>query len=281
VHFAARRYARWLEVNPAATVEAKGKMLGEMWGTYRLSEVEQVWPDTRIRFFRQTVFLDARPELGAALDRLMHRARSYPAGGLDLEEQVAVNRAALEPSAEEDYFLARMTYRYLAPGDDAQLISLPSGDKQVTEVVMGLRDEQGNRYWVRGPATPREVARLLQLFHEANMTVTFTGEHEFLLALDGKETVLGGAFYRWISPERPHMEKLVVARKHRGFGIADGLVREFFRRLRARGAKNVETGYFQPEYLRRYGFRTDPTSGGLVADLADGEVGPRRSGPRS
>jgi hypothetical protein len=29
----------------------------------------------------------------------------------------------------------------------------------------------------------------------------------------------------------------------------------------------VETGYFQPEYLARFGFRTDPTSGGLVRDV--------------
>jgi hypothetical protein len=32
--------------------------------------------------------------------------------------------------------------------------------------------------------------------------------------------------------------------------------------------RTLETGYFQPEYLRRYGFRTDPNSGGLVLDLA-------------
>ncbi len=268
VHFAARRFARWLDVNPAATQEAKGKMLGELWGTYRLSEVEQTWPDTRIRFFRQTVFANARPELRVALERLMDRARAVMAG-VDLEEQVAANRAEIRPTAEEDYFLARMTYRYLAPGDDAQLISLPSGEKQVTEVVMGLHDEQGNRFWVRGPANPREVARLLQLFQDANLAVTFTAEHEFLLALDGKDTVLGGVFYRWVSPERAHMEKLVVARKHRGFGVADGMMREYFRRLRARGATAVETGYFQPEYLRRYGFRTDPSSGGLVADLPE------------
>ncbi len=279
VHFAARRYGRWLEVNPAATVEAKGKMLGELWGTYRLSEVEQAWPDTRIRFFRQTVFAAARPELGAALDCLTCRARAAPAGALDLQEQVAANRAAIRPTAEEDYFLARMTYRYLAPGDDAQLISLPSGDKQVTEVMMGLRDEHGNRFWVRGPASPREVARLLQLFQDANLAVTFTAEHEFLLALDARETVLGGVFYRWVGKDRVHMEKLAVARKHRGFGVADGLVWEFFRRLRARGAISVETGYFQPEYLRRYGFRTDPTSGGLIAGLVETEAG-RPSGAR-
>jgi len=235
--------------------------------------VEALWPDTRIRFFRQTVFASARPELGAALDRLMQRARAVGTGA-DLEEQVAANRLAIRPTAEEDYFLARMTYRYLTPGDEARLISLHSGDRQVTEVMLGLRDAQGNRFWVRAPANPREVARLLQLFHDANLAVTFTADHEFLLALDSNDTVLGGVFSRAISPERTHMEKLVVARKHRGLAVADGLMREYFRRLRAQGVKAVETGYYQPEYLRRYGFRTDPSSGGLVVDIAEAEARP-------
>lgn len=269
LYFAALRYARWLEVNPTATTEAKGKMLGELWGTYRLSDVEKTWPDTRIRFFRQTVFTAARPELGAALDRLMQNAREVPGGSLDLEAQVAANREAIRPEPEEDYFLARMTYRYLAPGDDAHLISLPSGDRHRTSVVMGLRDEAGNRYWVRAPVTPREVARLLQLFHDSALQVTFTADHEFLLALDSKDAVLGGLFYRWVTPERVHMEKIVVARKDRGTGIADGLMRQFFRRLRAQGATTVETGYFQADYMRRFGFRTDPSSGGLISDLSD------------
>jgi hypothetical protein len=78
---------------------------------------------------------------------------------------------------------------------------------------------------------------------------------------------MGGLYYRRLSPDRIHMEKLVVARRNRGGGIADGLVHEFFRRLQSRGVKRVETGYFQPETLSRYGFRTDPTSGGLVRDL--------------
>ncbi|WP_243336938.1 GNAT family N-acetyltransferase [Anaeromyxobacter soli] len=267
VFFAARRYRRWLAATPGATVEAKGKMLGELWGTYRLSEVEASWPDTRLRFFRKTVFEDARPELCAALDRLMHRARGLPADGLDLEEQVAAVRSAVRPTAEEDYFLARMTYRYLAPTDEVALISMPSGGHYVTEVVVALTDEEGNRFAVRGPISPREVARLLHMFHEANLQVTFTTEHEFLVALDAKDTPIAGLFYRQVSADRIHMEKIVVARRHRGKGVSDGLMREFVRRLRARGVKRLETGYFQPEYLRRYGFRTDPTSGGLVCDL--------------
>jgi long-subunit acyl-CoA synthetase (AMP-forming)/GNAT superfamily N-acetyltransferase len=265
--FAARRYRRWLEVNPEATAEARGRMLGELWTTYGLSEVEQAWPDTRIRFFRQTVFAQARPELGGALDRLGSRARALPAGDLDLEAQLAELRAALAPTAMEDYFLARMTYRYLAPTDEVALVSMPCGGRYVTEVVAAFADAEGNRFTVRGPVSPREVSRLLHLFHDANLQVTFTAEHEFLLCLDGRETPIGGLFYRQVSPERADLEKLVVARRHRGGGVADGLMLEFFRRLRGRGVKRLETGYFQPEYLGRYGFRTDPSSGGLVRDL--------------
>jgi long-chain acyl-CoA synthetase len=267
IFFAARRYAKWLEVNPGATTEAMGKMLAELWGTYRLSELETAWPDTRVRFWRKTVFGRARPELASALDRIVNRARVLPAGGLDLEEQVAAVRAAVRPTAEEDYFLARMTYRYLGPSDEVALISMPSGGHYVTELVVALTDEAGDRYTVRGPVSPREVARLLHMFHESNLQVTFTTEHEFLLCLDAKDSVIGGLFYRQVGPDRIHMEKVVVARKHRGKGVADGLMREFDRRLRARGVRKLETGYFQPEYLRRFGFRTDPTSGGLVRDL--------------
>ena len=267
VHFAARRFQRWIDVNPAATTEAKGTMLAELWGTYRLAELEPQYPDTRIRFFRQTVFAGSRPEVGEAIEALMQRARSLPRGGFSLEEQVAAIRGGVRPSPEEDYFLARMTYRYLGPSDDAALISLPTGERHTTEVVLGVIDEEGSRFWLRGPVSPREVARLLQLFHEANLQVAFGGEHEFLLALDAKETVIGGLYYRYLSPERAHMEKVVVARRHRGKGVSDGIMREFVRRLRARGVRTLETGFFQPEYLRRYGFRTDPTSGGLVLDL--------------
>jgi len=265
--FAVQRYHRWLEVNPAATVEARGRMLGELWGTYGLSGVEQAWPDARLRFFRQTVFHEARPELAAALDRLVQRARALPAGGPDLEEQIAALRGAIVPTAEEDWFLARMTYRYLAPTDEVALISMPAGGTYVTEVVAARTDAEGNRFTVRGPVSPREVARLLHMFHDANLQVNFTAEHEFLLCLDANGTPIGGLFYRRLARDRIHMEKLVVARRHRGGGIADGLVHEFFRRLHDRGVKRVETGYFQPETLRRYGFRTDPTSGGLARDL--------------
>jgi long-subunit acyl-CoA synthetase (AMP-forming)/predicted GNAT superfamily acetyltransferase len=265
--FAVQRYRRWLEVNPAATVEARGRMLGELWGTYGLAREEQAWPDTRLRFFRRTVFRAARPELTEALDRLVQRARTAPET-LDLEQQLDALRGAIGPSMEEDWFLARMTYPWLAPTDDASLISMPAGGRYVTEVVQAFTDAEENRFTVRGPVSPREVSRLLHMFQDANLAVTFTAEHEYLLCFDSVEAPVAGLFYRRLGPDRIHMEKLVVARRYRGSGIADGLVGELFRRMQARGVRRVETGYFQPETLSRFGFRTDPTSGGLVRELA-------------
>lgn len=180
---------------------------------------------------------------------------------------MAALRAAVQPTHEEDYFLARLTYPYLAPGDQVELISLSAGARRVTEPVLGLLDEAGERYFVRGPTSPREVARLLQIFHESQLPVAFGAEHEYLLSVDGRDAVLGGIFYRMRGSDRAHMEKIAITRKTRGKGISDGLMRELFRRLRARGVKALETGYFQPDYLKRYGFRTDPGSGGLVVDL--------------
>ena len=265
---AVRRYRRWLAVNPNATSAARGTMLAELWTTYHLAEVERTAPETRVRFFRETVFVAARPELAAELDRLLMRARVAPFASLDvLGEQLAVHRAAVTPTPEEDYFLARMTYRYLAPLDDASLVVDPVGNKQLATVMIALHDNAGAPYFVRRPATPREVARLLELFHDASLPVAFQADSEVLLALDGRGTVIGGLFWHWLEAEAARMDKLVVARQLRGNGVGDGLLRELLRRLRGRGARRVSTGFFRAEYFKRHGFRTDPTSGGLVLDL--------------
>jgi GNAT superfamily N-acetyltransferase len=178
-------------------------------------------------------------------------------------------REALRTTAEEDYFLARMAWRYLRPTDQASLISLPSGDHVVTEVVVALTDEEGERFKVRAAASPREVARLLQIFNDANLLVTFGAEHEFLLALDEDDALLGGLFYRRVGRDRAHMEKIVIARQHQGKGVSGGLLRELVRRLRARGVQVLETGYFRPDWFQKYGFRTEPASGGLVLEIGE------------
>ena len=139
----------------------------------------------------------------------------------------------------------------------------------VTEVVVALTDEEGERFKVRAAASPREVARLLQIFNDANLLVTFGAEHEFLLALDEDDALLGGLFYRRVGRDRAHMEKIVIARQHQGKGVSGGLLRELVRRLRARGVQVLETGYFRPDWFQKYGFRTEPASGGLVLEIGE------------
>jgi long-chain acyl-CoA synthetase len=213
------------------------------------------------------VFARSRRPVVEALDRLMAEMRARGPGAVNLEEEVAAIRASVNPTADTDYFLARMTFRHLTPTDEATLISLPTGERQVTDVAVTVTGADGERYVVRGPVSPREVARLLQLFHASNLQVVFSPEHEFLLAVDGREVVVGGLFYRLIGRERAHLEKIVVDRRHRKKGIGDGLMREFMRRLRGHGVEVLETGFFHPQYMMRFGFRTEPRYGGLARDL--------------
>jgi hypothetical protein len=268
LYFAIQRYVRWLAMNPEATVEARGVMLAELWEAYGLDEVEKRYPDARVRFFRQTVFRGARQPIADALERLLSEAR---AGSIhdhgSMSERIASLRGSVQPTAEEDYFLARMAYRDLQPDDDVTLISLPDGERQVTDLVVTLEDAGGQKMRVRAPVSPREVARLLHLFHEANLQVAFSAEHEYLVVLDPVERVIGGLYYRLTADGIVQMEKVVVQQQHRRKGVSDGLMHDFFRRLRSRGAAGVVTGFFRPEYMQRFGFKVEPQYGGMFRSL--------------
>ena len=64
-----------------------------------------------------------------------------------------------------------------------------------------------------------------------------------------------------------HLEKIVVAERFRKKGVADGLMRELFNRLRATGVKTVTTGFFRPEFFYAYGFAIEKRYAGLVKNL--------------
>ena len=63
------------------------------------------------------------------------------------------------------------------------------------------------------------------------------------------------------------MEKIVVSSQLRRKGISDGLMQEFFNRLRDEKIQNVTTGFFRPEYFYRFGFKVERKYAGLVKDL--------------
>lgn len=280
LYFAIQRYVRWIAVNPDATMEAQGGMLRELWDAYGLDEVEQRYPDTRLRFFRQTVFRRSRAPIADGIESLMAEARKGPPLLHEqVREQVALLRGSVHPTPEEDYFLARMAYSHLRPDDDASLISLPAGDRSVTDLMVSMTDADGERFRVRAPISPREVARLLQLFQEASLQVSFSSEHEFLVAIDPLDRVIGGLYYRELGDQRVHMEKIVVQRQHRRKGVSDGLMQDFLRRLTSRGMTGVLTGFFRPEYMQRFGFKLEPRFEGMYRELEAPAVKTRSQRP--
>jgi len=69
---------------------------------------------------------------------------------------------------------------------------------------------------------------------------------------------------RWI-----HLEKIVVSEFYRKKGVSDGILNEFFKRMKAEQYQVVSTGFFRPEYFYRFGFKVNRKYAGLVKDLRE------------
>ena len=65
------------------------------------------------------------------------------------------------------------------------------------------------------------------------------------------------------------MEKVVVSNRYRKKGISEGLMKEFFNRMRGENMEQVTTGFFRPEYFYRFGFKVERKYSGLVKNLSE------------
>jgi long-subunit acyl-CoA synthetase (AMP-forming)/GNAT superfamily N-acetyltransferase len=270
LHFAVERYLRWERLSTDATPVARARTLQELYETYGLQALAQDYPETRLRFFRETVLRDGSSELRSVLDDLIGRLRRRELVGDELIDAVAEARARLRVSQDEDYFLARLSLPYLRPEDAANFVSSDLGGRSQSEIVVSLEDQEGGRFRVRHALNPKEVGRLHKLFFAAKLDVHFRPEHRYLVAINDRQQILGGIYYEIEEGgESAHLEKIVVAEAWRRKGVADGLMGELFNRLRAAGVKTVTTGFFRPEYFYGYGFRIEKRYAGLVKSLTD------------
>jgi long-chain acyl-CoA synthetase len=266
--FAVKRYRRWARLNQDATPQARATTLQEFYDTYRLDSLSDSYPEVRLRFFRETVFRESPPELERGLDELIAQVRAGEMRNGELADAVADLRRRLKVGPDEDYFLARIPFAYLRPEDTADFVTSDMGGSYQTEIVMTLEDLDGNTFRVRHALMPKEVERLHRLFLAAKLDVRFRPEHKYLLAINDREQIIGGIFYEFeASGETAHLEKIVVAQRFRRKGVAEGLMREFFNRLRAAGVKRVTTGFFRPEYFYAHGFKIEKRYAGLVKSL--------------
>jgi long-chain acyl-CoA synthetase len=272
--FAAQRFRRWLRINPNATLPAQAATLQELHQTYGLSRLESIYPETRARFFRETVFRDASQNLTDALEDIIQRLRRRQILPADLSGTVTDLRVQLNLTSAENYFLTRLSYPYLKPEDEAELVASAPGGVRQSDMVVTMVDAYGDSFQIRHALSPREVGRLHRMFLAAKLSVEFRPEHRFLIAVNERGILMGGLFYE-LQPEArtAHMDKVVVAERYQRKGVAAALLEELFRRLRTSGFQSLTTGFFRPQFFYRHGFVIEGGYAGLVRSLAPEDAG--------
>ncbi len=265
--FSIKRFHRWFGINKEADYTAQAQMLIELFDTYRLFELEDVYPETRTLLYLKTVFSESEDQFKQSLKEIF---KKYGSGKITKDQHTSLLSSlsvSLKLSEKEKYFLARLTYPHLKPLDSAELIEFSSEGKATTNLVVHCEDYDGVPFYIRKPVSPKEISRLHQLFLEANLLVTFKQEHEFLVAISERGFIIGGLFYNLIDSKTAHMEKIVVANNFRRKGISDRLMNDFFDRMISEKIENVTTGFFRPEYFYKFDFKVEKKYAGLAKKL--------------
>jgi GNAT superfamily N-acetyltransferase len=268
--FAAKRYRRWERLNPDATRSARAHTLHEIFMTYGLARLGAAYPESRARFFRETVFRGAAEVLSEGLEDLIERLRSGELARDELSAAVADLRAHLSLETDDDYFLARLSYPYLRPDDATAFVAAAAGGTQQSEMVVTYEDSEGRPFQIRHALSAKEIGRLHRLFLAAKLRVQFRPEHRFLVAINERGNLLGGLFYEE-DPEdhSAHMDKVVVAAGFSGRGVARALMEELCNRLQTAGCRTLTTGFFRPQFFYRMGFSVERRYAGLVRSLVN------------
>jgi long-subunit acyl-CoA synthetase (AMP-forming)/GNAT superfamily N-acetyltransferase len=270
--FAAKRYRRWERLNPDATRSARAHTLQEIYMTYGLAALSTDHPESRARFYRETVFRNASEVLCEGLDELIAMLRSGKLGRGELSAAVADLRAHLSLEEDEDYFLARLSFPYLRPDDATAFVEAAAGGTQQSEIVVTYEDSEGQPFQIRHALSAKEIGRLHRLFLAAKLQVQFRPEHRFLVAINERGNLLGGLFYELeAEAHSAHMDKVVIADTFAGRGVARALIEELCNRLRTVGYTTLTTGFFRPQFFYRMGFAIERRYAGLVRSLVDEE----------
>jgi long-chain acyl-CoA synthetase len=267
LYFAVKRFHRWYRLNKNASLSAQAEMIYELYETYHLFDLEEQYPAVRTRFFLESVFYDSDQRFRDVLRELAGKQRNRKISKEESLKLISSLNFEFEPDEKENYFITRLGYPHLKPSDSAELLKIKSELAGQPNLVVQLQDDDGNMFTIRNPINPKEISKLHQLFLEANLTVNFRPEHQYLVAVSDRGFIIGGLFYYRSDEETMHMEKIVVSNRYRRKGISEGLMRELFSRLKSDNAKFVTTGFFRPEYFYRFGFRIERKYSGLVKEL--------------
>jgi long-subunit acyl-CoA synthetase (AMP-forming)/N-acetylglutamate synthase-like GNAT family acetyltransferase len=268
---AVRRYRTWSQLNPRATLEAQAATLDQIQDAYALEDLDRERPGSIAQFYRHTVFRGSSSEFRKRFDEMIAGHRAEPHTTAEWHREVADLRESWELSGHEEFWLARMLYPHVDPAGRAFLVREedPGGGFQ-TGIQVEYEDQQGERFSVRRPTNPNEIAALVRVFAAANFRrVPITKHHDFLVVTDATGRVAGGLIFRRMSDAYVRLHGLVVSRHRRGRGIGKALLTDLLQRLRVQGVQAVSTGFFRPAFYSAFGFGVDPRYAGLVRFLSD------------
>jgi hypothetical protein len=271
IRMAARRWRRWEQLNPRATLEAQAATLAQFEEAYGLADLDTERPGSTLQLFRHTVFRGAGEEVALAFDDLIAQTVTGGASRDGWRPEVARLRAKLALDDRQEFFLARMIYPHVDPRGRAVLVHEedPRG-APAAGVEVEHRDPTGEVYRIRRPANPNETNALIRIFRASNFRrVPTSPDHDLLVALDETRRVIGGVIYRRPSATFVVLEWIVVSRYRRGRGIGTVLLRDFLERLKVQGVRAVSTGFFRPGFFAQFGFGVDPRYAGIVKLLVD------------
>ena len=267
LYFATKRFIRWNSLNEGASIGAQAQMLNELFETYNLIELENYYPETRTRFYLETVFRDSEEDFRRVVSKLCQLQHEGRIAKDEFLIEISRIQSEYKLNDKEHFFLTRLSYPHLKPSDSATFVQLGSEGDHSANLVVQVEDSEGNPFYVRKPISPKEISKLYQLFIDANLQVTFKPDHNFIVAISDRGFIIGGLFYSYSDEDVVHMEKIVVSNRFRRKGVSEIIMYEFFNRMIDEGFKFVTTGFFRPEYFYRFDFKIEKKYSGLVKEL--------------
>ncbi|MCB9259290.1 MAG: AMP-binding protein [Ignavibacteriales bacterium] len=267
LYFAIKRFIRWNNINENASIGAQAQMLNELFDTYNLVELENSYPETRTRFYLETVFRNSGSKFKNVITDLCKQQHENRIAKDEFMKETSRIQNEFNLDEKETYFMARLSYPHLKPSDSASFLQLSTEGEHSANLVVQVEDLEGNPFYIRKPVSPKEISKLYQLFLDANLQVGFKPEHNFIVAISDRGFIIGGLFYSFIDKEVVHMEKIVVSNRFRRQGVSELIMDEFFNRMKDEGFGYVTTGFFRPEYFYKFGFKIEKKYSGLVKEL--------------
>ena len=267
LYFAIKRFIRWNTLNDKASIGAQAQMLNELYETYNLVELENYYPETRTRFYLETVFKDSDASFRNIISELCTLQHDDKILKDEFMKEISRIQNEFNLNEKELYFITRLSYPHLKPSDSASFIPVNLEGDHSANLVVQVEDQEGNPFYIRKPITPKEISKLYQLFLEANLQVSFKPDHSFIIAISDRGVIIGGLFYSSLDKNVVHMEKIVVSNRFRRHGVSELIMVEFFNRMKDEGYSFVTTGFFRPEYFYRFGFKIEKKYSGLVKEL--------------